>query len=93
MINLRHLLYGGVFLVTCVACREENLVGSVPEMSDHILFDTPSLSVETVSRSTLKNALTPGETFGVLGYCVPYTVGTDEPNYLSASSEIGRAHV
>ncbi len=39
MINLRHLLYGGVFLVTCVACREENLVGSVPEMSDHILFD------------------------------------------------------
>ena len=86
MISLRHLLYGGVFLVSCVACREENLVGSVPEMSDHILFDTPSLSVETVSRSTLKNALAPGETFGVLGYCVPYTVGTTEPNYHSASS-------
>ena len=86
MISLRHLLYGGAFLVACVACREENLVGSVPKMSDLILFDTPSLSVETVSRSTLKNALAPGETFGVLGYCVPYTVGTTEPNYHSASS-------
>ncbi len=86
MISLRHLLYGGAFLVTCVACREENLVGSVPKMSDHILFDTPSLSVETVSRSTLINALVPGDAFGVLGYCVPYTVGTSDPNYHSASS-------
>ena len=71
MISLRHLLYGGAFLVACVACREENLVGSVPKMSDLILFDTPSLSVETVSRSTLINALVPGDAFGVLGYCVP----------------------
>ena len=86
MISLRHLLYGGAFLVACVACREENLVGSVPKMSDLILFDTPSLSVETVSRSTLINALVPGDAFGVLGYCVPYTVGTSDPNYLSASS-------
>ena len=43
MISLRHLLYGGAFLVACVACREENLVGSVPKMSDLILFDTSNV--------------------------------------------------
>lgn len=53
---------------------------------DKIVFDVPAMTVETSGRSTFKSALEPGEAFGVLGYCVPYAVGSTSFNYAGASS-------
>ncbi len=77
--------YTVAFLLGCTACERSEYIESANEAVP-ILFDQPLLTVETDSRSTLKDALSPGDAFGVLGYCVPYTVGTNTSSYNSASS-------
>ena len=42
--------------------------------AQRIMFHTPLMTVET--KSTLKDALEAGDAFGVIGYCMPYKVGT-----------------
>ena len=68
-------------LVSCNSeldyCWDEN---------DYILITTPAITVETDSRSVTKNELTEGDSFGILGYCVPYQVGTSNPQYNAGSS-------
>lgn len=49
-----------------------------------ILFSSPMLTVE--SKSNLKNAFEDGDEFGVLGYCLPYTIGTTNINYAGGSA-------
>lgn len=44
------------------------------EASERILFTPPLLQVET--KNSYVNALGPGDSFGVIGYCVPNKVGT-----------------
>ena len=58
-------------LFGCETVSPDQLYG--PE--ERMLFSTPQMSVET--RSTLKESLTDGDAFGVIGYCIPYFVGTD----------------
>lgn len=73
------------FLLGCTACKQEYT--ELIKEAEPILFDIPTLTVEeTGTRSELKNTLSAGDEFGVLGYCVPYTVGTITPNYGSATS-------
>ena len=61
--------------LTVSSCEKEAGVNPAADASQRILFGVPTLSVET--RSTFKNALSAGDEFGVLGYCVPYTVSSE----------------
>lgn len=54
--------------------------------AERIQFAVPSLSVAEV-RSTSKNVLAEGDIFGVLGYCVPYVVGSINMDYNAGTSE------
>ena len=68
-----------------VACQREEIIPQY-NTGERILFGVPMLTVESGSRSMLKDALKAGDEFGVMGYCVPYTVGTDNLNYDEATS-------
>lgn len=74
------------------ACSSEN-DGSdlIPEYgSDVIRFAVPTIALgapEVRTRSTLLNAVTQNTTFGVFGYCVPYSVSSDQPNWLDGITE------
>ncbi len=72
-------------LTVLTACEKGEPQNPAIDGAKRILFDMPILSVE--SRSTFKNALTEGDEFGVMGYCVPYQVGTEQFNY-SAGKDI-----
>ena len=67
------------------SCQQETLdqTGEAPSPADYIQFGTPTVTLNTESRSTTKDALTPGDAFGVLGYCLAYNVGTETLNYNS----------
>ena len=71
-------------LAVATACERKEPVDPVGGVSERILFGTPMLSVE--SRSTFKNTLSAGDEFGVLGYCVPYKVGTTTVDYPSGKN-------
>ena len=86
MMGLKYVFGTAVLAVVCAACEKDSAGELMREECDRIVFDTPALMVETVTRSTLKDALVPGDEFGVLGYCVPYTVGTQTPNYNAGAS-------
>lgn len=72
-------------LMGMAACQREDVV-PIFDAGERILFGVPMLTVEGESRSVLKDALTKGDEFGVMGYCVPYTVGTTNLNYTGATS-------
>lgn len=52
--------------------------------AQRIMFHTPLMTVET--KSTLKDALATGDAFGVIGYCIPYSVGTSALDPSGATS-------
>ncbi len=70
--------------LTLGSCEKAERVAPSAETPGRILFGTPWLSVE--SRSTFQDALSAGDAFGVLGYCVPYVVGTNTFDYASGSN-------
>ena len=73
-----------IMIVAAVAlpsCNDEP--GGSVQPAGAITFGAPVMEVET--RSTFKDALDAGDSFGVLGYCLGYTVGTTEINYSSGS--------
>lgn len=71
------------------SCQQETLApsGELPSPADYIQFGTPTVTLNTESRSITKDALTSGDAFGVLGYCVPYLQRTTTPDYNSGKSE------
>lgn len=52
--------------------------------AQRIMFHAPLMTVET--KSTLKDALAAGDAFGVIGYCIPYSVGTSALDPSGATS-------
>lgn len=70
------------------ACQQETFHSpDIPtDHADYIQFGTPTVTLNTETRSTTKDALTEGDAFGVLGYCVPYQLGTSNLNYSSGTS-------
>lgn len=70
------------------SCQQETLdqTGEAPSPADYIQFGTPTVILNTESRSITKDALTEGDAFGVLGYCVPYQLGTNNLNYDAGTS-------
>ena len=69
------------------SCQQETLdqTGEAPSPADYIQFGTPTVILNTESRSITKDALNAGDAFGVLGYCVPYQRENPIPNYNSGS--------
>ena len=65
--GLKYVFGTAVLAVVCAACEKDSAGELMREECDRIVFDTPALMVETVTRSTLKDALVPGDEFGVLG--------------------------
>lgn len=57
-------------LCNCTKVASDPLYSS----GERIIFHAPMMTVET--KSTLKDALVAGDAFGVIGYCIPYSVGT-----------------
>lgn len=53
-----------------------------------ISFGTPRVMLDGPrTRATLMNAVTPNTVFGVLGYCVPYQLGSDVSDYRGGNSD------
>lgn len=52
--------------------------------AQRIMFHAPLMTVET--KSSLKDALVAGDAFGVIGYCIPYSVGTSALDPSGATS-------
>lgn len=77
-------LFIGITVLLLVSCNSE--LDYCWDENDYILITTPAITVETDSRSVTKNELTEGDSFGILGYCVPYQVGTSNPQYNAGSS-------
>ncbi len=82
--NVQRSIWWIVLMLATMACRRQEPVNPTIGASERILFGMPTLSVE--SRSTFKNTLSTGDEFGVLGYCVPYKVGTTTIDYHSGKN-------
>ena len=70
--------------LACLSCDKEIL----PQVSDGLIdFEVKTSNIKVVeTRSTLiYNTLPNNSSFGVLGYCVPYVLGTTTNNYSGAS--------
>lgn len=74
-------------LLLLPACQQETFHSpDIPtDHADYIQFGTPTVTLNTETRSTTKDALAEGDAFGVLGYCLAYRVGTTDINYNSGS--------
>lgn len=90
MINSKYILplFLGMSVTACTDTED-----MMPEFDDsrYINFGLPvqvsSSYGEAESRSVLLDNLPAGSEFGILGYCVPFTVGSTDPNY-NAGSDI-----
>lgn len=81
-------LYLLTFLVF-ISCQEESPLDEIKsEGNEYIKFSAPVISVENDTKSTPKDALSAGDKFGVLGYCLSYVLGSDtEINYNSGAAD------
>lgn len=70
-----------------VSCRQEIIDAADTSTGNagYIQFGTPTVTMNVGTRSTAKDALTEGDAFGVLGYCLAYSVGTSNINYNSGT--------
>lgn len=91
MINNKSILYALFLGIAATACTESEDIKPEYDDSSFINFSVPvqvkSSDGSGETKSDLLDALPVGSSFGVLGYCVPYTVGTTTPNY-NAGSDI-----
>lgn len=78
-----HIIAAVSAAVSLCGCGK-NVPDHIYSPGERILFAAPQMSVET--RSTLKEALASGDAFGVIGYCMPYQVGTTNPDPSGAVS-------
>ena len=53
MMGLKYVFGTAVLAVVCAACEKDSAGELMREECDRIVFDTPALMVETVTRSTL----------------------------------------
>lgn len=84
---LRNKLIIGFYGLLLTGCGQGELPASPEALDNYIRFSAPAVTVET--RSTTQDALGTGDRFGVLGYCVPYMMGTTTPQYSAGASEWG----
>lgn len=80
-----HTIHIAILIIALSSCEQED-INEISNKAQAITFGVPTLSVETSTRSNAKNELTEGDEFGVMGYCVPYIIGTQTFDYNSAAS-------
>lgn len=91
--KLKLILLAAAALTGCMACQHNELPDKHAQgQDDYIGFATPTVTVEADTRSITYNALPENAQFGVLGYCVPYRVGTTDRDYLGGPSDWGTKH-
>ena len=89
----KHVLAIAAIWAGCASCQQEEYVGGNDQQGqDYIGFSIPAVAVETATKATTIDALPQGEQFGVLGYCVPYRVGTTELDYGGGDSYWATKH-
>lgn len=79
-----------VFTAACSPMDDEDNKLTGENGDDVIRFAAPVIDMgvsTTPTRATLMNTVTPQTTFGVLGYCVPYQLGENTPDYRAGISE------
>lgn len=90
MINNKSILYALFLGIAATACTESEDIKPEYDDSSFINFSVPvqvkSSDGAGETKSVLLDALPVGSSFGVLGYCVPYTVGTSTPDYNNGSA-------
>lgn len=75
-------------LLFCACSATDDPTPSGTYGDDVVAFGTPRITVEgTRTRAALMNAVAPNTVFGVLGYCIPYQLGTDTPDYRGGNSD------
>lgn len=92
MINNKSILYALFLGIAATACTESEGIKPEYDDSSFINFSVPAQVKSSdgagETKSVLLDALPVGSSFGVLGYCVPYKLGTTTtPNY-NAGSDI-----
>lgn len=86
MTSIKYIL-GLSCILGFTSCQQEELTSDF-SVDERIMFGAPFLSVE--SRSKFHNTLPDKSSFGVLGYCVPYKVGSDtEKDYIAGTQAWG----
>lgn len=79
-------LLPALLLTACSAADDPT--PSVEYGADVISFGAPRMTMDAHgTRAALMNAVTPNTVFGVLGYCVPYQLGSDVPDYRGGNSD------
>lgn len=90
MINNKSILYALFLGIAATACTESEDIKPEYDDSSFINFSVPvqvkSSDGAGETKSDLLDALPVGSSFGVLGYCVPYIVGTSTPDYNNGSA-------
>ena len=90
MINNKSILYALFLGIAATACTESEDIKPEYDDSSFINFSVPAQVKSSdgagETKSVLLDALPVGSSFGVLGYCVPYTVGTTTPDYNNGSA-------
>ena len=83
-------------VVSASGCSDNTIQTPLPDASSVITFGLPAVSVEAVGqpgidkapgRSTLLNAFPSGESFNVLGYCIPRNVSNTAEEDRSQASQ------
>lgn len=85
----RYILMALVAGLAFASCQQDGLPDAGGGRDNLIRFAAPGISVEAGTRSTSYEVLPEGAEFGVLGYCVPYVVGTNTPDYNGGASPWG----
>ena len=79
-------LFAALLLAACSAADDPMPSGGYG--GDVISFGTPRVSLEeSRTRAELMNSLAPRSVFGVLGYCIPYQLNEDVPDYRGGNSD------
>ena len=84
MKTLTHIIQAALCAMLASACTKTVTVRIPDNDGQRIMFSTPQMTVGT--KSAMKESLKSGDVFGVIGYCIPYSVGTTNLNAAGAVS-------
>ena len=84
MKTLTHIIPAALCAMLAYACTKTVTVIAPDNDGQRIMFSTPQMTVGT--KSAMRESLESGDVFGVIGYCIPYSVGTTNLNAAGAVS-------
>lgn len=85
--NFKYIIISALIIISSGSCQKENIYEQVPDAIRFTAGVSDLKEVETRSTLVTGSTLPDDSNFGVLGYCVPYIVGTTTLNYPGASAD------